>query len=323
MPRSRKPGPTSGFTLIELLVVIAIIAILAAILFPVFQKVRENARQAACASNMKQIGLGLLMYTQDYDEHLPSPYVMQQIDPNTKDFVLDAYIKNSSSAGAATASIWTCPDQSLFPIPLAGKAPILDRSYVLNLYLVGAGPADCGLPHTNGNVSAQCGKYFSQNPNIGDPDSYYSRPSDDTAKCFGKGGACTPTPVYYDDTPIGASAIVSPAQTDMLFEGLYQDASGGTNYQGVPPTDGDWTVAQGHFNGPNGVADEKLHWYSAVTPGIARHGGAGLNNYLFCDGHVKARQPEPEGYDITKHLQDNIWLAHDGRDGTPLPTTPG
>jgi prepilin-type N-terminal cleavage/methylation domain-containing protein/prepilin-type processing-associated H-X9-DG protein len=61
----------SGFTLIELLVVIAIIAILAAILFPVFGRARENARKSSCQSNMKQIGLGIMQYTQDYDERLP------------------------------------------------------------------------------------------------------------------------------------------------------------------------------------------------------------------------------------------------------------
>ena len=61
----------TGFTLIELLVVIAIIAILAAILFPVFARARENARRASCQSNLKQLGLGIMQYTQDYDEKMP------------------------------------------------------------------------------------------------------------------------------------------------------------------------------------------------------------------------------------------------------------
>ena len=63
-PLSRK----TGFTLIELLVVIAIIAILAAILFPVFARARENARRTSCISNMKQLNLGFILYAQDYDE---------------------------------------------------------------------------------------------------------------------------------------------------------------------------------------------------------------------------------------------------------------
>src|SRR5881227_1269953 len=61
---------TRGFTLIELLVVIAIIAILAAILFPVFAQAREAARKTSCISNLKQLMLGWLMYSQDYDERL-------------------------------------------------------------------------------------------------------------------------------------------------------------------------------------------------------------------------------------------------------------
>jgi len=65
-----KAGRGRGFTLIELLVVIAIIAILAAILFPVFARAREKARMTSCLSNMKQLGLGILMYTSDYDEML-------------------------------------------------------------------------------------------------------------------------------------------------------------------------------------------------------------------------------------------------------------
>jgi prepilin-type N-terminal cleavage/methylation domain-containing protein len=79
---ARRQHPSGrAFTLIELLVVIAIIAILAAILFPVFAQAREKARQASCLSNMKQLGLGLQMYAQDYDEILPRPTIRSRTSP--------------------------------------------------------------------------------------------------------------------------------------------------------------------------------------------------------------------------------------------------
>jgi prepilin-type N-terminal cleavage/methylation domain-containing protein len=80
--RSRSLSP-AGFTLIELLVVIAIISILAAILFPVFAQAREKARQASCQSNLKQIGLAILQYAQDYDETFPAIVFGSIAPPNT------------------------------------------------------------------------------------------------------------------------------------------------------------------------------------------------------------------------------------------------
>ncbi len=83
-----------GFTLIELLVVIAIIAILAAILFPVFARAREKARQASCSSNVKQIMLGLLMYVQDYDERTPLSLVAVGTTKYTMADLIQPYVKN-------------------------------------------------------------------------------------------------------------------------------------------------------------------------------------------------------------------------------------
>ena len=100
-----------GFTLIELLVVIAIIAILAAILFPVFAKAREAARKSSCASNVNQIGKGFLMYVQDYDERWPNvwngQWNVRAAQPNGVNWAVavQPYIKNRN--------VFRCPSDSL------------------------------------------------------------------------------------------------------------------------------------------------------------------------------------------------------------------
>jgi len=98
-----------GFTLIELLVVIAIIAILAAILFPVFAKVREKARQTSCLSNEKQLGLGMIQYTQDNDEQIPIRNAHPSGPP--------ADLQNSGWAGriypyVKSTGVYVCPDDT-------------------------------------------------------------------------------------------------------------------------------------------------------------------------------------------------------------------
>ncbi len=96
-----------GFTLIELLVVIAIIAILAAILFPVFARAREKARTASCQSNCKQLGLAFIMYAQDYDETFP-PFVRS----NWVWDVIGPYIKNTQLFTCPSGKIQTCASGS-------------------------------------------------------------------------------------------------------------------------------------------------------------------------------------------------------------------
>ena len=102
------PKASRGFTLIELLVVIAIIAILAAILFPVFARAREKARQTSCLSNIKQTGLAIIMYAQDYDERLPRHCYQPRPAPAFGDYpwsyAVQPYVKNTQ--------IFMCPSNS-------------------------------------------------------------------------------------------------------------------------------------------------------------------------------------------------------------------
>jgi prepilin-type N-terminal cleavage/methylation domain-containing protein/prepilin-type processing-associated H-X9-DG protein len=117
---------TKGFTLIELLVVIAIIAILAAILFPVFARARAKAQQSNCLSNVKQLALGVLMYASDYDSRLPGPY---DAGPPTVGWheLIVPYVKNSQ--------IYMCPSD---PVATGSARYIsVQASYGLNLNIQG------------------------------------------------------------------------------------------------------------------------------------------------------------------------------------------
>src|SRR3954471_9579763 len=99
----RKSHIKRGFTLIELLVVIAIISILAAILFPVFGRARENARRSSCQSNLKQIGLGIAQYSQDYDE-LMVPVEVSTASTDAWQMLLQPYLKSEQ--------IFACPSNT-------------------------------------------------------------------------------------------------------------------------------------------------------------------------------------------------------------------
>jgi len=117
----------NGFTLIELLVVIAIIAILAAILFPVFAKAREKARQTSCLSNNKQLGLAFIQYVQDYDERYPGT-------PAYGDGwagLIYTYVKSSG--------VYKCPDDSSNPGNMPSGGFVV--SYVANRYITNSFPA--------------------------------------------------------------------------------------------------------------------------------------------------------------------------------------
>jgi prepilin-type N-terminal cleavage/methylation domain-containing protein len=138
--RARK----QGFTLIELLVVIAIIAILAAILFPVFAKARAAARKTACSSNLKQITTGFMMYNQDYDETMPpwtgnhcgayagGAFDLKYMYPN----LVGPYIKNGvNPATQSLGGVWACPDTK-------SQLGDIANTYAYNYYALG-GTSNC------------------------------------------------------------------------------------------------------------------------------------------------------------------------------------
>ena len=143
-PRS-DAGKRNGFTLIELLVVIAIIAILAAILFPVFAQAREKARQTSCLSNLKQMGNALMMYVQDYDETLPMAgrnLAAGETDANTPtrwQGWLQPYIKSGASTAnlsRGVGGVFVCPSQTSYPTVVSYGGTADNMGYGCNANLL-------------------------------------------------------------------------------------------------------------------------------------------------------------------------------------------
>ena len=166
MPTRKKPG----FTLIELLVVIAIIAILAAVLFPVYSRARKQARKTKCLSNISQIQHGILMYARDYDDTLPVHWdnlrrqIWGDIDVEVAAALLPYVATGMSTAGPSNlkigTGIWLCPEDNVGggPLGAARQAAGAERrtSYWYNLWLscvpvgtVGKSPSRCILVQDN------------------------------------------------------------------------------------------------------------------------------------------------------------------------------
>lgn len=298
-PSSRR-GFRKAFTLIELLVVIAIIAILAAILFPVFAQVRENARRASCQSNLKQLGTALIQYSGDYDEEYMSPYYYGSTDANGNS-PLEPYIKNHSNGGTATSTVWACPDLQGYSGTAAGF--YYARSYAMNVFLRSPGPN------------------YNKSYSINDPDACYTTPAQYfSVKYKGSSGKSNEYYLSGTNNPVNLAAIAEPASTDMLFEALPEDSSVvPAYYYGSTAPNGDYMNVKGFWDT---LAHEQSFWYSAQSPDKAYHGTK--NNYLFCDGHVKALEVQKTDFDITSPgTSGNLWTVKEGRGGVALPANTG
>jgi prepilin-type N-terminal cleavage/methylation domain-containing protein/prepilin-type processing-associated H-X9-DG protein len=257
-----------GFTLIELLVVIAIIAILAAILFPVFAQAREKARAISCLSNTKNIATAIQMYAQDYDEGIVPWWASPGFGAKTKDRFwvgrLQPYIKNGGDFGTRPNGIMACPSYSEQKLVQYGEAPECDGPGGLSGYFPAVGYfANYGIAFPMANP---VGAGTQQNPFI-----------------------------HYPGSDIRASGgvtrylaeIVRPAETALVSDGVTMLAKGGS-YD--PATE---------MVLPGGTV---LVTFGCEAAGMHQEGG----NFSFLDGHSKWIARNAERY--LAQRADGAWF---------------
>ncbi|MES2465571.1 MAG: DUF1559 domain-containing protein [Armatimonadota bacterium] len=247
----------SGFTLIELLVVIAIIAILAAILFPVFAQAREKARQTACLSATKQLGTAVYQYYQDYDEVGPNGNYLYGAIGGWAGQVAP-YVKN--------VQLFRCPSDIIDPQP--GENP---SSYAMNSNLGMGGNGQCN--GTISGVTGQCSQAW--------PISEMTSPAK-TVMFFEVQGNKDINIANYNEgaNPAWPNWNSSPFGNGVLD--FYSPAGGGS--QGSCPAPG--VMALKYATGYLGGRDPKTYGVDCLYSGPeGRHSGGA--NYLMADTHAK------------------------------------
>jgi prepilin-type N-terminal cleavage/methylation domain-containing protein/prepilin-type processing-associated H-X9-DG protein len=242
-----------GFTLIELLVVIAIIAILAAILFPVFARAREKARQASCTSNLKQLSLGMIMYASDFDGTLPlgTPgCVAMGTAPRQWYFTISPYVKNGA--------IYRCPSF---------------RAGFINNAGCGAGDARGCSVYAPGQDSLSYGYTIGGASNL--------QNNGNTSCCSSRGGVDVKFPAE--------TFLLADAARANIGGGLWagNGACAGSFSDGIcaPITFASGVNCANGTCGFGGTYAERLASLNLTTDSVARHNGGA--NIAFMDGHVK------------------------------------